>query len=171
MKKVMAVLLPIVLCATAAFALGDDANVVRWSTIVGVITSPGVDAPVAGIHAGATAWTVRTGFATVNLSTGATVFNVNGLSINSSNSSGTPGPITAITGTLVCNAGATTQTILDTTPVNLDAQGNAHFAGHFVGVPAVCGNPLFLIRIAVPAGAAGRWIATGAQRFTSDDRR
>jgi len=28
-----------------------------------------------------------------------------------------------------------------------------------------CANPLFLIRIATPAGAAGRWIATAAERF------
>lgn len=170
MKKFLAVLLPIMLCATAVFAFGDDGNVVRWNTIVGVITAPGLDAPVAGIHAGATPWSVRSGFALVNLASGATLFTVNGLVINGSNSSGTPGPITSVTGTLICNPG-TTQTVLDTIPVNLDPQGNARFVGHLEGVPAACANPLFLIRIAIPAGAAGKWIATGAQRVTSGEGR
>ena len=169
MKKVLAALLPLMLFAAAAFANDNDDSVVRWKTIVGVITSPGVDAPVAGIHSGATAWTVRNGRASVNLSSGAAFFEVEGLNINSTNSTGTPGPVSAVNGTLVCNAGSTTQTILDTTPVSLNAQGGADFSGHFVGVPATCANPLFLIRIAAPAGAAGRWIANGAERFIGDD--
>ena len=175
MKKVLAGLLPILLCASVALAtgtqfgagLGNSEGLVRWTSIVGVITAPGVDAPVGNIHAGATPWTVRQGFATVNLETGAVFFEVNGLVINGSNSSGTPGPITAVTGTLVCNPGATA-TVLDTPSTPLSAEGNAVFSGHFNGVPAACGNPLFLIRIATPAGAAGKWIATGAQRILND---
>jgi hypothetical protein len=31
-------------------------------------------------------------------------------------------------------------------------------------IPDQCSNPLFLIRIAVPAGAFGRWIATATER-------
>ena len=143
----------------------------RWKSIVDVITAQGVDSPLGNIHSGATAWSVRSGRAIVNLSTGATFFDVNGLVINGTTSSGTPGPITAVTGTLVCNAGSTTQTVLDTTPVSLSAQGDADFSGHIAGIPASCGNPLFLIRIATPAGAAGRWIATGVERFIGDDTR
>ena len=97
------------------------------------------------------------------------VLDVDGLVLNGSNSSGTPGPVTAVTGTLVCNAGTTTATVHDTAPASLNVHGDAHFAGQITGVPATCNNPVFLIRIATPAGAAGRWIATGTDRFIGDD--
>jgi hypothetical protein len=104
----------------------------------------------------------------VNLSNGNTSFDVDGLVLNGGNSSGTPGPVTAVTGTLVCNPGTTTSSILDTRAVSLSTQGDAHFAGQISGVPATCENPLFLIRIAAPAGAAGRWIATAGERHIED---
>jgi len=78
--------------------------------------------------------------------------------------SGTPGPVTAVTGTLVCDVGTSNESTHDTNPVPLNARGNADFSGQIAGIPYSCGNPLFLIRIAQPAGAAGRWIATGAER-------
>jgi hypothetical protein len=165
MKRIFAVLLPFALCASAAFAFDDDDSVVRWRTIVGVITSQGVDSPVGNIHSGATAWSARSGRASVNLANGATFFEVEGLVINGTTSTGTPGGVSAVKGTLVCDAGTATQTIHDTTTVPLNVHGDAHFSGSLAGVPASCGNPLFLIR----AGAAGRWIATGAERFIGDN--
>ena len=171
MKKVLAVLIPLALCAAATFGFDNDDSEVRWNTIVGVITAPAVDNPVGTIHAGAGPWTVRAGRARVNLSNGLTFFDVEGLVLNGGNSTGTPGPVTAITGTLVFNSGTTTAAILDTTPVSLDVHGDAHFAGHIASIPVTCNNPLFLIRIAAPAGAAGRWIATGAERFIGDEGR
>jgi hypothetical protein len=166
MKRVFAVLVPLALCATSAFAWVENTTLVRWNSVVGVITAPAVDNPVAGIHAGAGPWSVRNGHARVNLSNGNISFDVDGLVLNGSNSSGTPGPVTAVT--LVCNAGTATQSILDTTAVPLSAQGDAHFAGQISGVPASCENPLFLIRIAAPAGAAGRWIGTAGERHIED---
>jgi hypothetical protein len=65
-------------------------------------------------------------------------------------------------------AGLDTQAVLDTPAVTLKARGETHFTGHIPGIPANCSNPLFLIRIATPAGAAGRWIATGTDRVTGD---
>jgi hypothetical protein len=56
------------------------------------------------------------------------------------------------------------EAILDTDEVSLSPDGHAHFNGIIGPIPAPCTNPLFLIRIAVPAGAAGRWIATGTER-------
>ena len=168
MKKVLAVLLPMALFATSAFAWAENSTVVRWASIVGVITAPAVDNPVAGIRAGAGPWSVRNGHARVNLANGNTSFDVDGLVLNGSNSSGTPGPVTAVTGTLVCNAGATTQMILDTIPVRLSTEGDAHFSGQISGVPSTCDSPLFLIRISTPAGAAGRWIATAGERHIED---
>lgn len=171
MKKLLAVFLPLTLCAAAAFGLEDEDSNVRWNSIVGVITAPGVDNPIGTIHGGAGPWSVRSGRARVKLSDGFTTFDVDGLVLNGSNSSGTPGPVSAVKGTLVCNSGGTSQTILDTTSVSLDVHGDAHFSGQIEGVPATCDNPIFLIRIATPAGAAGRWIATGTQRFLDRDAR
>jgi hypothetical protein len=103
----------------------------------------------------------------VNLATGYVYFDVDGLVINGSAFSGTPGPITQVVGTVVCSAGAGRQTVRDTKAVRLNKSGAAHFAGMVDGIPTDCANPIFLIRIAVPTGAAGLWIATGTERFTS----
>jgi hypothetical protein len=172
MKKMLA-LFAVLCSATAAFAhYHEDDAVVRWRSIVGVITALNVDNPVGAIHSGTFAWQARSGRASVNLSSGAASFEVEGLTINGSAFSGTPGPIDAVTGTLVCNAGDRTQTVLDTAAVPLNVHGDARFSGHIEGVPASCGNPIFLVRIATPAtGAVGRWIATGAERFVGDDGR
>ena len=169
MKKVLAVLLPLTLFAAAAFAQDSDDSVVSWNSIVGVITAPGVDNPVGTIHGGAGPWSVKSGHARVNLANGFTSFDVQGLVLNGGNSTGTPGAISAVVGTLVCGSGTAAPTILDTASVPLNVHGNAHFFGALRGVPATCANPVFLIRIAAPAGAAGRWIATGTQRFIGDD--
>jgi hypothetical protein len=171
MKKLLVMFLTVALSGTSALANDYDNDGVRWRSIVGVITTPSINNPVSTINAGATAWTVRSGRASVNLRSGLTSFEVEGLVINGTAASGTPGAITAVVGTLVCGAGTTTQVILDSTPVPLNEQGDARFFGHFSGIPAACPNPLFLLRIAAPAGAAGRWIATGAERFVDDDRK
>lgn len=166
MKYMFAALLSLMFASTA-FA---DNSVVRWDTIVGVITSPGVDNPVADIHAGATPWTTSHGEAAVDLKKGEIVFEVEGLVIDGGTASGTPGPITSVVGTLVCNPGQkdaggnSIEVIYDTTAVALSARGNAEFSGSLGSIQAPCNNPLFLIRIAQPAGASGRWIATGAVR-------
>ena len=162
MKKVLASIC-LLLGASASFA--QTSTTVRWQSIVGVITSQNVNNPVAtGINSGTFAWTARSGSATVDLVTGAVSFNVEGLVINGSSFSGTPGPITQVEGTLVCNAGTAQQSTHDTPGVRLSAQGNAQFLGSLGPVPAGCGNPLFLIRIFNPSGARGLWIATGAVR-------
>jgi hypothetical protein len=171
MKKFLVALLPICLSAATAFGLENENSTVSWNSVVGVITAPGVDNPVGTIHGGAGPWSVHNGRARVSLSNGFTSFDVDGLVLNGSNSSGTPGAITAVKGTLVCNAGGTAQTIYDTTAVSLNVHGDAHFEGQISGFPTTCDNPAFLIRIVTPAGAAGRWIATGARRFIDDEAR
>jgi hypothetical protein len=170
MKKLLAVL-PLALCSSAAFAAHHDDTLVHWNSIVGAITAQGVNNPIGApgnIDSGTFAWSTRSGRATVNLSTGTASFQVDGLVINGTVFSGTPGPVSAVTGTLVCNPGDTAQTVLDTSVVPLSAQGDAQFFGQIAGIPSACANPLFLIRINVPAGAAGLWIATGAERFVDD---
>src|SRR5277367_864322 len=156
MKHLMLVLL---MAPTALLAQQADDSVVQWERIVGVITAPGVDNPVAGIKAGAGPWTARDGHARIDLLTGRASFDVEGLVLVGGNSSGTTGPVTTLNGTLVCNAGAGNQEIIDTAEVKLNSEGNAHFRGQLDGLPAACASPLFLIRIgpSLPA-AAGRWI-------------
>jgi hypothetical protein len=161
-KKVL-VSLCLLLGASASFAQ-TTSNVVRWQSFAGVITSQNVDNPVsANIHSGTFAWTVRGGSARVNLATGAVSFNIQQLVINGAAVSGTPGPITAVTGTLVCNPGTTQESPHDTSAVSLDAHGNAQFSGNLGAQPG-CANPLFLVRIFNPSGARGLWIATGVDR-------
>jgi hypothetical protein len=81
----------------------------------------------------------------VDLANAAASFEVEGLTIVGTAFSGTPGPITAVTGTLVCNAGTNSQVALDTASVPLNVRGDAHFSGHIHNIPATCNNPLFLV--------------------------
>jgi hypothetical protein len=164
MKMIWTALLTLPL-AGAALAQEASDEPVRWSDIEGVITAQGVNNPVsANINSGTFAWTARSGRARVDPRTGFMSFDVEGLVINGAAFSGTPGPISAVTGTLVCGAGTGSEAAYDSPPVPLSARGNAAFSGQFVNGPVACDNPLFLVRIAVPQGAAGRWIATGVQR-------
>lgn len=148
--------LTLILCA-GAFAQSD--TVVRWRGIEGVITAPGVDNPVGQIHSGAGPWTAQRGSASINLISGEGFFDVEGLVLNGGSASGTPGPVTAVVGTLVCNAGVagSTEVDVDTPATKLSSTGDASLAFR-ISVPASCNNPLFLIRV-----PSGRWIATGTK--------
>ena len=165
--------LPLALLLTPAIVLAQESSdsFVQWNHIVGVITAPGVNNVVAGISSGAGPWSVQEGHARVDLASGQVSFEVRGLVLNGSNSSGTPGTINTVTGTLVCNPGTGNQVIRDTAEVKLTQQGDAHFRGEINGIPSPCANPVFLLRIGpsftVP-GAVGRWLATGTVRTTSD---
>ena len=159
MKKTCLLLLT--LCA-GAFAQTD--TVVRWRGMEGVITAPGVDNPVGQIHSGAGPWTTRSGSARINLATGNGSFDVEGLVLNGGNASGTPGPVTSVIGTLVCNPGSpagTVEAAIDTPAVALSPVGDAELSFK-INVPATCNNPVFLIRV-----LSGRWIATGTKPATS----
>ena len=161
MKKILASIC-LLLGASSAFA--QTSNTVRWQSFAGVITSQNVDNPIStNIHSGTFAWTARSGAARVNLATGAASFNIQQLVINGSPFSGTPGPITQVMGTLVCNPGADDESTHNTAAVNLDAHGNAQFSGNLRNI-GTCANPLFLVRIHNPSAARGLWIATAVER-------
>jgi|ERR1051326_5234657 hypothetical protein len=154
-------LLLLTLCA-GAFAQSD--TVVHWRGIEGVITAPGVDNPVGQIHSGAGPWTTRSGSARIDLATGIGSFDVEGLVLNGGNATGTPGAVTTVVGTLVCNPGSqagNVETAIDTPTSALTSVGNAELSFK-LNVPATCNNPLFLIRV-----PSGRWIATGTKPATS----
>jgi hypothetical protein len=155
MNKVCLLLLA--LCS-GAFAQND--RIVRWRGMEGVISAPNVDNVVGQIRSGAQPWTARGGAARIDLSTGNGSFEVDGLVMNGGNSSGSPGPVTNVMGTLVCNAGSpsgTTETAVDTPSAALSPTGDAELSFR-INVPANCNNPLFLIRV-----ASGRWIATATK--------
>lgn len=159
MKKVCLLLLT--LCA-GAFAQSE--TVVRWRGMEGVITAPGVDNPVGQIHSGAGPWTARNGSARVNLTTGSGSFDVEGLVLNGGNASGTPGAVTIVVGTLVCNPGSpagTVETAIDSPTAALSPVGDAELSFK-INVPVACNNPVFLIRV-----PSGKWIATGTKPATS----
>jgi hypothetical protein len=162
MKKVCSTLF-LVLLASASFAQAN--TVLRWERIVGLITAPGVDNPVAGIPSGGAPWVTTAGTATVNLSTGAATFQVQGLVFNGTNASGTPDGVNSVVGTLVCNVGTSAQATFNTATAPLSAQGDAQFSGTLANLPASCATPLFLIRMGPPLAPA--WIATGAVLTTS----
>src|SRR5262249_35699797 len=157
--------LAVLLAPVLAIAHDSDDSVVQWRSIVGVITAPNVDNPVAGISAGTFPWSVREGHARVNLASGEASFEVRGLVLIGGSASGTSGPITTVTGTLVCSPATPRQTVIDTAEVPLSALGNAHFRGELNAIPGDCASPLFLVRIGPSfRPAAGRWLATGAVR-------
>jgi hypothetical protein len=154
MKKLCLSLL--IMCSGA---LAQSNTVVRWRDIQGVITAPGVDNPVGQVHSGAGPWTTRSGRAMIDLSTGNGSFEVEGLVLNGGNSTGTPGAVTSIVGTLVCNAGSpagSVEAVVDTPATSLSPTGDAELSFR-INVPPACNNPRFLIRVP----PAGRWIATG----------
>ena len=164
MKK-LSITLAALSLATAALADNPQNSRVQWRDIAGVITAPGVNNPIsANISSGPSAWTANGGHARADLASGALSFDVDGLVLNGTQFSGTAGPITAVVGTLVCDPGTGNEVTHDTPPVALSSSGSASFSGQVANGSVACGNPLFLIRVAVPQGAAGRWIATGTQR-------
>jgi len=171
MKRI--VLAGLMALSLASMAMASGPNL-RWGQVVGVITAQGVENPICAtdqqgncvgtiIHSGTFAWSTRSGTAAVNLTSGAASFHVEGLVINGTRFSGTAGPIGQVEGTLVCNLGEAGEEVLDTPAVSLSPEGDADFNGRILGVPTFCDNPLFLIRIVSPAGALGRWIATGVE--------
>jgi len=162
--KFTACLLFVAASALPSFAAD---TVVRWQKVVGVITAPNVDNPVAGISAGTLPWTTRGGNVRINLTTGVGSFDVEGLVLNGGNATGTTGPITSVVGTLVCNPGGDTanspaQVVVDTPAATLNTLGNAELSFK-LNVPQSCTSPLFLIRI---PQFGFRWIAAGAVRTT-----
>jgi hypothetical protein len=137
------------------------ADGVRWSTVVGIEDANNV---VGNIGGGGQPWTTLGGFAIADLSSGRVEFEVRGLVLAGGNTIGTPGAITQVMGTVVCDAG--TQNLTFNTPlVQLSPRGDAHFVGTIGPIATSCtpSNVAFLIRI-----PAGRWIANGAVRIAPD---
>lgn len=163
---------PAVLAGIAAGALvtmltgpaaADGGSGVRWKTIIGIIQAGNL---VGNIGGGGQPWSTLGGNARVDLAGGNIEFEVRGLVLAGGNTIGTPDGIAQVKGTLVCDAGAADQVVVDTPLVTLNAQGDAEFDGNVGPISSVCtpSNTAFLVRI-----AAGRWIANGAVRSSHGD--
>jgi hypothetical protein len=137
-------LIPLSIAVSAGTANADET--IRWKTIIGIIQAGNV---VAGIG----------GEASLNVTTGKLRFSVRGLVLAGGNAIGTPGAVTQVKGTLVCNASGSAPTLHDSAAAPLSAEGDARFSGSIGILPASCfsSDAVFLIRI-----PAGRWIANGA---------
>jgi hypothetical protein len=159
------------LVTSAAWADDDDGMEVKWERIEGAIvpgTVFGGPNVVGGVNSGAVSWTAEEGDAKLNKTTGRLRFEVEGLVLAATpagNVIGTRGlALQTVKGTIVCNAASGPVILVDTPPVPLSFQGDAEFEGT-VGLPAVCADPAFLIRGAMPGTLPfDSWIAHGAVR-------
>ena len=157
----------VALLTTLAGPAAADSSSVRWKTIIGIIQAGNV---VGGIGGGGQPWSTLGGEARVDLSSGRIDFEVRGLVLAGGNAIGTRAAIAQVKGTLVCDAGAADQAIVDTPAVDLSLTGDAEFDGNVGPIPAVCtpNNTAFLVRIAA-AAPGDRWIANGAVRSSHGD--
>jgi len=153
-----------VLLSLPSAAFADQA--VEWRKIVGIIQSGNTVGSGAGkVTGGGQPWYATSGSAAVDLTSGQLQFHVQGLVLAGGNTIGTPGAVTQVKGTLVCDTtGSLTadSTLVDTALVTLSAQGDARFAGQVGTIPAACLNSpniAFLIRT-----SGGGWIAGGEVR-------
>ena len=168
-SRFMAFLLPAfgLLATTAPSQAAERGNKVIWKRIVG-IAAPGslVGRPPGGgdcnigvdcVEGTPAQWTTTEGRAEVDLDHGRVEFSVKGLVLAddpSFTNIGTPGLVTLVKGTLVCNdTQPGVPELVDTDAVGLSSRGDASFRGH-VDLPASCvaepRDMVFLIRIADP---------------------
>jgi hypothetical protein len=175
----------LILLGMTLSAVGAQAQEIKWQRIVGLQQTGDLVGVGSGQVTGAAPWITTDGMVSVNLARGNVEFNVQGLVLAVGSAPavplfglgiGTAAGVTEVKGTLVCNvdgqtAGSTDSVVVDTAAVALNAVGDAHFQGPFVGsVPAVCssapGDTAFLIRIVAPAGFENLYIAFGAVRVS-----
>ena len=181
MKKT-AGLLSLSLLVLALMATTAAAQTASWRQIVGIIPAGNVVGSGTGaVPGGFLPWTTTAGAARVNLRNGEIQFSVRGLVFAGGAPGitiGTPGPITGVKGTLVCDvdgsASGGNSVLVETPSVRLSATGDAAFSGKLGPLPAVCSSErdlAFLVRASVFGGNSveGPWIANGAVLFTSRD--
>jgi len=162
-RYVRTALAALIVMAPGVGAAAADDVAVQWRDIVGIVQAQNVVGSGLGqVTGGAQPWTTSGGVVYVDLSTGQVSFVVKGLVFAGGNAVGTPGPVAAVKGTLLCDTGGSagdTQAV-DTPLVPLSARGDARFSGSLGAVPGVClTEPDLAFLIRTPSGA---WIANGA---------
>jgi hypothetical protein len=159
-----------------------QAQTASWKQMPGIIL-PGnvVGTGTGAVPGGFLPWTTSAGAAHVNLKSGLIHFVVRGLVFAAGAPGitiGTPGPLTGVRGTLVCDvdgsAGGGNSVLVNTPLVTLSATGDASFSGH-VEIPSVCSTEsdiAFLVtaaRFGTNEVPAGPWIANGAVLMMNSD--
>jgi hypothetical protein len=172
MKKMQSMIAGLCLLCAMGTAQGQT---VSWKQLVGIIPAGNVVGTGTGaVTGGFLPWTTSAGAAEVNLRTGAIHFFIRGLVFAGGGlgvTIGTPRPVTAVRGTLVCDvdgsAGSGNSLLVNTPAVPLSVTGDAQFSGH-MELPAVCSSEsdiAFLVTAAAFHGneiTAGPWLANGA---------
>jgi hypothetical protein len=149
---------------TGQNAIAGPDSALRWQSVIGIVQANNIVGSGTGaVTGGGAPWSAFDGHASVDVDKGELTFGVRGLVFAGGNSIGTPGPVGQVKGTLVCDtdgsASGGNSVLVDSPPVELDAEGNARFNGNIGALPSVCASEpdvAFLIRI-----GAGRWIANG----------
>ncbi len=166
------------LCAVAV----AQAQTVSWKQMPGIILVGNVVGTGTGaVPGGFLPWTTTSGAARVNLRSGTLQFVVRGLVFAAGGRGitiGTPGPLTGVRGTLVCDvdgsASGGNSVLVNTPLLPLSPTGDASFRGH-VDLPAVCSTEsdiAFLVtaaRFGTTEVPAGPWIANGAVLMMNSD--
>ena len=168
----------------ALLSSAASAQTVSWRQLVGIIPAGNVVGSGTGtVTGGFLPWTTTAGFARVNLQTGEIKFAVRGLVFaggSPSISIGTPGPVTAVKGTLICDnngsASGGNSVLVETSSVPLSSTGDASFNGSLGSLPQVCSSEsdiAFVLRVSGFGGNAveGPWIANGAVLIKGDTHR
>jgi hypothetical protein len=181
-KRYMTVIvLFLALCALLGSARPAIAWELQWKTVLGIQQTGDQVGVGTGAVFGGAPWATTGGSVHVDLDNGDVNFEVTGLilavgSVPSLKTLGvpigTPGPVTEVKGTLVCDVDGTANggnsLDFDTPATTLSADGNAHLRGSFVkALDPLCSSDnddAFVIRIVEPAAFAGAWIAFGAVR-------
>lgn len=145
-------------------ALADDSDAILGSTLIG--SSPGQ--VIGGVTSGGLPWTVSHGRVTLKTD-GSLRLEINGLVLVST---GTTGPITEVSASLVC--GGSGGTVAATTAaVPLTAAGDARIHDK-ISAPASCIAPVILVRVAAvngtPLAQPGPFIAATGFNNTSGDK-
>lgn len=169
--------------AVTFFAATAAAQTVSWKQIVGIIPAGNVVGTGTGaVTGGFLPWTTTEGAARVDLRDGRIDFVVRGLVFAGGAPGitiGTPAPVTAVNGTLVCDvdgsASGGNSVLVQTRSVRLTSTGDAVFSGKVGPLPSVCRSEAdiaFLIRVTAFGGSptvAGPWIANGAVLLRGND--
>ncbi len=156
-------------------AEADDNAVVKWKRIIGAIPVHGFGTNFVGSGTGQVTptpipTTATRGKARVDLESGDIRFKVQGLVIAGDNDIGTPGPVTDVKGTLVCDTDGSVNGnsfLVNTPSVAITPQGDAKFKGTVSPLPAECMTEpdiAFLIRVVNPAFLVDLWIGAGVVR-------
>jgi hypothetical protein len=146
----------------------EELHVVRWQEIRGISSPVRLDVnnnvvlnSIDSILPGLSAWSTRSGHATIDLATGHLSFLVYGLVLAGGTGIGSAADDPHVLGRLVCST-LSSPSFVDTPLVSLSPQGDAAFDGNVGPLPVACSDPNIAFLLINPTN--GRWIAFGAVR-------